>query len=275
MSSDSANDCNSDGDDDINSGPNNINIRIRFNICNLLYLYSIFLSSHLSGLFIYTRPLPSLSSAFLLTCWPHSLFAERGLNPSTRQPLKPHGSTGTLTSNPMPHKSITKSFSTHPAAPVRYERDDDDEDNDDDPSDNETSRSKARREFDERWRKAHAYSNSKSSSSTSASMALVAPFLRFIRKNEDMLSKKVAHLSILLREAKGRYRIYFPLCFNFLSAKSCSFFNFIFICLVWLDSLAFRMTKSILSRYSDRVTSIPVTSLYSNIANYVSSDFCI
>ena len=108
-------------------------------------------------------------------------------------------------SDPMFHRFSPSSRSSHVhvAAIALPERDDDFDEIDGKSLDNDTNRSRARKEFDEKWRKAHAYSNSKSSSSTSASMTLVAPFMRFIRKNEDALSKKVAHLSILLREAKG------------------------------------------------------------------------
>lgn len=35
------------------------------------------------------------------------------------------------------------------------------------------------------------------------SMAMVPPFIRFLRRNEESLAKKVSQLSIMLREAKG------------------------------------------------------------------------
>ena len=34
---------------------------------------------------------------------------------------------------------------------------------------------------------------------------LVPPFIQFLRRNEDLLAKKVSQLSIMLREAKGEY----------------------------------------------------------------------
>ena len=109
--------------------------------------------------------------------------------------------------DPMFHRFLPPSRSPliHIAAITLPERDDDFDGTDTKSLDNDTNRSRARKDFDDKWRKAHAYSNSKSSSSTHASMTLVAPFMRFIRKNEDALSKKVAHMSILLREAKGLF----------------------------------------------------------------------
>ena len=35
------------------------------------------------------------------------------------------------------------------------------------------------------------------------SMAMVPPFIRFLRRNEELLARKVSQLSIMLREAKG------------------------------------------------------------------------
>lgn len=62
-------------------------------------------------------------------------------------------------------------------------------------------RKKSRTEFEERWKKHRSFDYTRGSS-----IAAVAPFVRFIRRNEEALSKKVAQLSILLREARGIQR---------------------------------------------------------------------
>ena len=62
----------------------------------------------------------------------------------------------------------------------------------------ETDREKSRREFDSRWKRHRSVTYTEATS-----MALIAPYIKFIRRNEEVLSRKVAKLSMLLREAKG------------------------------------------------------------------------